>query len=107
MTGILRAGVRVDFRGVSSDVLVGVSVFASTPILAGKVCDLTRTRSYIVVAAKDIRQIPGPVLDDDFIAGLFEALEVYGFEIVGERIGGRVNRVTGVFGVELKGRVKR
>lgn len=34
------------------------------------------TRSYVVVAAENIRQIPGAVLDDDFIAGLFETMEI-------------------------------
>lgn len=65
----------------------------------------TRTRSYIVVATKNIRQIPSPMLDHDFIAGLLAALEVYCLEIVGECFGGRVGHVAGV-GVEVEGRVE-
>lgn len=61
------------------------------------------TWSYIVVTTKDIGQIPGPVLNDNFIAGLFEAMEVDRLDVVGEGLGRKVGGVGGVVGMEMEG----
>lgn len=95
-----RAGVRAVPLGVS-DVLVGVSTTVASAIELDRNARMDRTRSYIVFAAEDIRQVPGPVLDHDFIAGQLLALEVDGLDIVVEGFGRGVDRVLQAFGVEL------
>ena len=96
-----RAGVRAAPLGVSTDVLVGVSTTVASAIELEGDARRDRTRSYIVFAAEDIRQVPGPVLDHDFIAGQLLALEVDGLDIVVEGFGRGVDRVLQAFGVEL------
>lgn len=44
----------------------------------------SRTRSYVVFAAKHIRQIPRSVLNHNSVADLFAAVQVDCLEIVGE-----------------------
>jgi hypothetical protein len=64
------------------------------------------TWSYIVVTAKDIRQIPGSVLNHNFIAGLFEAIQVDCLDVVGEGLGREVGGVGRIFGMEMEGRIE-
>lgn len=55
------------------------------------------TWAYIVVTSKHIGQIPGSMLYHDFIAGLFEAMQVDCLDIVGEGLGRKVGGVRRVF----------
>lgn len=52
---------------------------------------ITHTRSYILVTAKAIRQVPGTMLNDNFISSLLQSLEMQGFELVGEGFRGRLD----------------
>jgi hypothetical protein len=60
------------------------------------------TWAYIVVTPKHIGQVPGSVLYHDFIAGLFEAMEMDCLDIVGEGLGGKAGCVGWVFGMEME-----
>jgi hypothetical protein len=44
----------------------------------------TLTWCYVVVTSKNIGQIPSSVLNHDFTAGLFEAMEMDCLDVVGE-----------------------
>lgn len=66
----------------------------------------TLTWAYIVVTSKDIGQIPGSVLNHDFIAGLFEAMQVDCLDVVREGLRRKVGGVDWVFGMEMEGGIE-
>jgi hypothetical protein len=79
-----RVGVRENGLGVVK-FFVGVSTMWLSVVLcqAMRAFD-SRTRPYVVFAAKHIRQIPRSMLNHDSVAGLFVAVQVDCLDLVGE-----------------------